>query len=111
VNRIDPFDGGPHFEAQVSEISLVREHRRLKVSESPLSSFAGGASRARGGGSAGPRAEPELLVAAARTTGKIHFRAVRTPARIAGGEIALPARARTLLEVEPGDRVHTIPFD
>ena len=45
VDRIDPFDGGPHYEAKLAEISLVRAHRRLEVAEEPLE-----ASRARSGG-------------------------------------------------------------
>jgi arginine N-succinyltransferase len=77
VNRIDPFDGGPHFEAQVGDISLLRAHRRLEVSKRALSPSAAA-------GGTGARGDPELLVAAARTAGKIHFRAVRTPARVAG---------------------------
>jgi hypothetical protein len=54
---------------------------------------------------------PELLVGASHPAGRVHFRAVRTPARVSGGEIALPARARALLQVEPGYRVHSIPFE
>lgn len=33
ANRIDPFDGGPHFHARIDEIALVRETRRLRVSD------------------------------------------------------------------------------
>src|SRR6185295_801680 len=33
VNHIDPFDGGPHYEADVKDISLVRRHRTAKLSE------------------------------------------------------------------------------
>jgi arginine N-succinyltransferase len=98
VDRVDPFDGGPHFEAHVGDVPLVREHRRLRVSDAVLPAR----TPARG--------TPELLVGATHTAARTHFRAVRTPARIAGDEIALPARARELLEVEPGDRVHSIPF-
>ena len=35
VDRIDPFDGGPHYEANVAEIPLVRAHRRLRVAGRP----------------------------------------------------------------------------
>ena len=99
VDRIDPFDGGPHFEARAAEIPLVRAYRKLRVSARAIPERPGG-----------PDAV-ELLVGAARPSGRIHFRAVRTHARLSGGEIALPRRARTLLDVEPGERVHTIPFE
>ncbi len=36
VNRVDPFDGGPHHEARLAEISLVRSHRSARISERPL---------------------------------------------------------------------------
>lgn len=28
VNRVDPFDGGPHFCAQVDDVSVIQRHRR-----------------------------------------------------------------------------------
>jgi arginine N-succinyltransferase len=40
----------------------------------------------------------------------VRFRAVRTVARIDGDDVLLPAEARELLEVEPGERVHVVPF-
>jgi arginine N-succinyltransferase len=93
VGRIDPFDGGPHYECRTADISLVRQHQRLTVSR-----------RAPGPGD-GP-----LLVGAARDRGPVRFRAVRTPARAEGAELLLPPRARALLQVEPGAAVHAIPF-
>src|SRR5262249_32670784 len=33
VERIDPFDGGPHFEAKTADVTLVRQLRRCKVAE------------------------------------------------------------------------------
>ena len=47
VDRIDPFDGGPHYEAKLAEITLVRAHRRLEAG--------GGAARGR------ERRDPEVL--------------------------------------------------
>jgi arginine N-succinyltransferase len=94
VDRIDPFDGGPHYEARLADIPLVRAHRPLRV-----------AARELGGAGDG-----ELLVGVARPTARVRFRAVRCPARVAGDEVELPRRARALLEVGAGDRVHAIPF-
>jgi arginine N-succinyltransferase len=96
VDRIDPFDGGPHYEAKVADIPLVRAHRRLRVAGEALPD--------------GARA-PELLVGSARSTGRVHFRAVRTPARIDGSRAVLPAEARRLLGIDEGDVVHAIPFE
>lgn len=31
AERVDPFDGGPHFTAQTDEITLVRDTRRLRI--------------------------------------------------------------------------------
>ncbi|WP_176067275.1 arginine N-succinyltransferase [Anaeromyxobacter diazotrophicus] len=96
VDRIDPFDGGPHYEARVEDLTVVRAHRRLRVAAGDLS----------------PRTRaPVRLVAVERPEGKVRFRAVRTALRVRGEEALLPAEARALLEVGPGERVHAIPFD
>jgi arginine N-succinyltransferase len=93
VHRIDPFDGGPHYECQTSEISLVREHRRLAV-----------------GRREPPRGERARLVGAPGE-GRVRFRAVRTPARVEGEEILVPRAARELLRVKPGQAVSAVPFE
>jgi arginine N-succinyltransferase len=94
VDRIDPFDGGPHFEAKVRDISLVRNYRRTKVADEPLEGE-----------------DVEKLVAATKTRGRNRFRCVRTQARIDSDHVHLPTQARELLEVEAGDTVHLIPFE
>jgi len=96
VDRIDPFDGGPHYEARVEDITLVRAYRRLRVAGRELPAAA---------------ADPARLVAIERPRGKVRFRAVRTRLRIEGEDAVLPAEARELLEVAPGERVHAVPFD
>ena len=93
VGRIDPFDGGPHYECRTDDILLVREHRRLPVAA----------------GEPG-RGSRERLVGASGA-GRVRFRAVRTPASLDGGAIRLPRAARELLQVAPGDEVHAIPFE
>jgi arginine N-succinyltransferase len=96
VGRIDPFDGGPHYEARVDEIAVIRAHRRARVSAGEL-----------------PPAdhEPLRLVGLERPQTRTTFRAVRTPARFDGDEVLLPREARKLLEAEPGERVHVIPLE
>jgi arginine N-succinyltransferase len=92
VSRVDPFDGGPHYEARLADVSLVRAHRRLALAEAPL---------ARGG--------EERLVGAVRA-GRNRFRALRCASRISGDTVALPPEAAELLRVRRGDRLHLVPF-
>ncbi len=96
VDRIDPFDGGPHYEAAVADITLVRAHRRLRVSERLLAPH---------------EHEAEKVVGVERPDGKVRFRAVRAAARIDGDDVLLAREARDLLQVSPGERVHLVPFD
>ncbi len=100
VGRIDPFDGGPHYEAPLAGITLVREHRRARVAAAPLERPA-----------PGRPPEPDRLVGLSRPGAAPRFRAVRTPARLDGDEVLLPAAARRLLDVESGERVDLVPFD
>jgi arginine N-succinyltransferase len=94
VDRIDPFDGGPHYEAKVADLTLVRAYRRVRVAEGDPGRFA-----------------EDRLVAIERPDGKVRFRAVRTQARIDGDDVLLPDEARAQLEADPGERVHVVPFD
>ncbi len=94
TERIDPFDGGPHFEANVADITVVQKYRRTQVAEEVLD-----------------RQAEEWLVAAERGSGKGRIRAVKTPLVITDDQALLPAAAREALRVEPGDRVHAIPFE
>ncbi|HZY03013.1 MAG TPA: arginine N-succinyltransferase [Anaeromyxobacteraceae bacterium] len=93
VRRIDPFDGGPHYECATDEVALVRDCRRLAVAE----------------GEPPPGAAP-LLVGTDSRSGRIRFRAVRAEAAVEGGRVRLPAEARRLLRVRAGDRVSAVPF-
>ncbi len=95
VSRVDPFDGGPHYEATLSEVSLVRAYARGRLAPEPL---------ARGAGA-------ERLVAVSRPDGRVRFRAVRTAASLEGGKVRIPQAARDLLAARAGDRVHLVPFE
>ncbi|HEU4384193.1 MAG TPA: arginine N-succinyltransferase [Anaeromyxobacteraceae bacterium] len=93
VKRIDPFDGGPHHECATDQVTLVRDCRRLTVTEG----------EPRRGGA-------PLLLGCVSPAGRIRFRAVQAEAAVAGGSVQLPAEARRLLRVRAGDRVHAVPF-
>lgn len=38
MNAVDPFDGGPHYEAKVAEISLVKRMKQVQLSDKTLTS-------------------------------------------------------------------------
>jgi arginine N-succinyltransferase len=94
VERIDPFDGGPHYEANISDISLVRKYRTAKLAEDDLETEA-----------------DDMLVSFESEKGKNRFRAVRTAVRFDDQQIYLPAKAKDVLEAPAGARLSVIPFD
>ena len=93
VSRIDPFDGGPHYEARLEDVTLVRAHRSAALAPEPLAS----------GGT-------EALVAVERRSGRDRFRAVRCHTDPSRDGVRIPSAARRLLRASAGDRVHLIPF-
>ncbi|MFL5438607.1 MAG: arginine N-succinyltransferase [Myxococcales bacterium] len=99
--RIDPFDGGPHYSAPTKDIDPVRRYRRGRLAEEPLDAGA----HAREG------EVEERLVAVERTQGRNRFRAVRSSCSFRDAELRLPQAAIDALGVKPGERLHTIPFD
>ena len=99
--RIDPFDGGPHFSAPVELIEPIRRFRRARLSERRLPP----------GTEAAPGDVEERLVALERTQGRNRFRAVRALCAFRDAEVQLPEDAAEALESRDGDRLHTIPFE
>jgi arginine N-succinyltransferase len=89
AQRIDPFDGGPHFHAVTNEITLVKASRRLTV-----------------GTAAGP---PLDAFVAAESPEVPFFRAVRASVRVAGDVVALPEEMAALLGVSTGAPVGVTP--
>ena len=96
VNHIDPFDGGPHYEADVKDITLVRRYRTARLSSEDFEIEEGG---------------DDMLVGREKASGKNRFRAVRCSVRIEDQVVHLPARAKELLEARPGDKLGLIPFE
>ncbi len=92
ADKVDPFDGGPHFEAKADEVTLLR-------------AFQTGTVTAQADGT--PR---DLLVAVERSEGTSRFGAVRCEAVVDGTEVAIPSTARQQLGVEPGASVSWVPF-
>jgi arginine N-succinyltransferase len=94
VDHVDPFDGGPHFEANVKDLTLVRRFRTGKLGREDNEVEA-----------------EDVLVACERDSGRNRFRAVRTQARFDDQVVHLPAAARELLGVKPGAKLSVIPFE
>ncbi len=93
AERIDPFDGGPHFTAKTDDITLVKETKRAKVVK------VSGADDGR----------PFGLVSVERDRAP-HFAAAGTRYRLEGSDVGLPERTLSLLELKPGDEVGVLPF-
>jgi arginine N-succinyltransferase len=93
VDHIDPFDGGPHYEATTEEISLIKQYRSSRVSPRDLT-----------------QPGVDVLVASDRASGRNRFRAVKTQVALDNRQAMLPSAARDLLQVEPGAAIGIIPF-
>ena len=98
AHRIDPFDGGPHFQARLDDVVPVRATRRARVAEADSSSGAGRLLIAPDDGDADPRAPRS-------------FRAVAVSADVTGDLVALSPPARAALGVQAGDAVALLPLD
>ena len=102
--RIDPFDGGPHWSAPTSQIEPLRRFRRARLSPDLLPE----------GAAAGQEPSSEVedrLVSIERPSGRNRFRCVRTLCLFSDASVLLPKQARELLGVRAGDRLGTIPFE
>lgn len=94
VDHIDPFDGGPHYEANLDDVTLVKNYVSAKLAKEPLEGFGG-----------------EHLVGATFEGGKQRFVAARCPVRLEGDRALLPAEAMRVLKLKPGTRLGLIPFE
>ena len=111
--RIDPFDGGPHFEAATDDITLVRDSRRAIVSDKTLENAEENSelSRRRNGDALPPLHEPvRSLVAVAKEKGPRRFRATVAAIRRDGKSVTLSRHAMKTLGVKSGAAVWTVPI-
>ncbi len=107
--RIDPFDGGPHWSARTDKLEPVRRFRKLRLAAEALPDEAA----LLAGSPEGARSESleDRLVAVERSAGRNRFRCVRTVCRLQDTQILLPKEARAALGARKGDRLCTIPFE
>jgi len=94
VERIDPFDGGPHYEAHLSDVTLVRRFRTAKLGPTPFEDEG-----------------EEMLVSWEKESGRARFRAVRCAVRFSDQVVHIPARAREALGAPAGAKLSLIPFE
>lgn len=92
-HRIDPFDGGPHFEAPLSEIQVVKDTQRLAVADEKAAPTEGRA-----------------IIATAQRSGPAQFRATVGPHRVHRKRVQLDSKSRQRLRVRPGDTVWVYPL-
>lgn len=90
--EIDPFDAGPYYAADVSEIVPIRDTRSGSLAAETLPDAG----------------EAPVCIASTEEDGG--FRAVAAPADLEAGEVQLPKEARRRLEIGPGDEVSLTPF-
>jgi len=94
ADRIDPFDGGPHFIAKTDDILLVKATRTARVVALPAAEDAGSITG---------------LVSVERDRAP-HFAAAGSRFKIEGTDVGLPAATMKMLSLSPGDTVGVLPF-
>jgi arginine N-succinyltransferase len=94
AETIDPFDGGPHYQARTDNVSLIQNSRRARVAAIAEAD----------------EGRPFGLVAAEHASSP-RFIAAGTRFRLLdGGEIGLTDATRAVLAVKPGDQVAYLPL-
>jgi len=91
-NRVDPFDGGPHFIADTAEVTLISQTQRLAAFSGTL-----------------PPGAPRALVAT-ETSAFPYFRAVPAPFAIRHEGIIVSPAVAAHLGLEPGASVTFLPL-
>jgi arginine N-succinyltransferase len=93
VDRIDPFDGGPHFIAKTDDITLVKATQKCKAMT--IAELPGDA--------------PFGLISVERDRAP-HFMAAGSRMKMEGGQVALPEATLTALGIAAGDEVGVLPI-
>jgi arginine N-succinyltransferase len=91
AERIDPFDGGPHFIAGTDEITLVAASRRARLADEE-----------RAGAQSG-------LVCLERDVPP-HFAAIGSRFDLDGDRVYLPRETREIIGASQGDEIGVLPF-
>jgi arginine N-succinyltransferase len=105
ANRIDPFDGGPHFHARIDDIALVRAARPARVADAS----AGAGTRSADGSAASQRV---LVTVEDDRPQQPRFRAIAShgPLDLATATVQLSAGERAALVIDVGAEVYCLPL-
>lgn len=100
ADRVDPFDGGPHFFAETDDISLVKATRKL-VAGPPLEE-----------GTSGAHNHAQKALVAVELAEAPYFRCVAADVHLPErtGWVAIESAAHQRLGIEPGRDVWVLPF-
>jgi arginine N-succinyltransferase len=101
--RVDPFDGGPHFRAELRDVTLVRSTVRAKILGALDAATV----------ASGRHAEHRIvraLVSIERPT-RPYFQAAVTPLANGGHEVWIAEPVARALGIEPGDTVGVLPLE
>jgi arginine N-succinyltransferase len=93
--RIDPFDGGPHFLANTDEIALVHDSRRAVLAATP---------------SALAASEPHKALVATESKEPPYFRSVLVPFEASGDGIVIASADAEAIGAEAGQEVLFLPL-
>jgi arginine N-succinyltransferase len=110
ANRIDPFDGGPHFHARTDELAPIVRTRRVPIAAvGPIPPRTPSVrAEAVAISSDGDWEGPALI--ARLTVPPPHFVAVRAQVALRAGALLLPAGAAATLRAGVGDTVGVLPL-
>lgn len=91
-NRIDPFDGGPHFVANLDDVTLVRAVRRLTLESGEF------------------EVRPHRALVVTDLPTAPHFRAIAVPAELHADTVRVSEASRAVLDVAAGSEVAVLPL-
>jgi arginine N-succinyltransferase len=94
ANRIDPFDGGPHFQAPTDEVTLIKSSRAARLVDVVA-----------------PGARTIAAIAMRESVGPPYVTAIVTPVDLANDTVALAEDARAGLGAKVGDRLGVLPLE
>lgn len=89
LDEVDPFDGGPHYGAAVSDIQPIAQGKKAKIQEFKDAVY-----------------KDQGMIG----TGGENFRAALVSYDLRGAEVAIPKKVRDALQAEVGDEVFIAPF-
>lgn len=89
-HRIDPFDGGPHFEAVTDNIAPIKNSNAFTLAKGSLEPLEN---------------DPWALVGIGQTNGATRFRASRSQVRFASEGVQLPQDTKRMLKIKPSEQL------